>query len=180
MTTAQVDRIVVGVTGSLANLAALHAAVAQARRSARPLVAVHAWLPVGGEIAYRRGPCPPLLEIWRQRARDTLRCSFVDAFGGIPSDASITCVILRGEPGPTLVAAASHPNDLLVVGSGRRGHLASFRYGSVSRYCFTRACCPVLAVPPPAMISELRSSRLTGRARDVIAVDESASHHQRS
>ena len=179
MTTARVNRIVVGVTGGLANLAALHAAVAHARRSAAPLVAVHAWLPVGGEIAYRRGPCPPLLEVWRQQARDTLTRAFVDAFGGIPTDLPVESVILRGEPGPTLVAAANHPDDLLVVGSGHRGHLAGFRYGSVSRHCLTRAGCPVLAVPPPALLRELRSSRLPWRARDVIAVDEPASHHQR-
>jgi nucleotide-binding universal stress UspA family protein len=174
-----VDRIIVGVTGSLANLAALHAGVAQARRSGVPLVAVRAWIPVGGEIAYRRGPCPPLLQVWRQHARDTLTHAFADAFGGIPTGVAVECVILRGEPGPTLVAAA-HPNDLLVVGSGRRGLLGGFRYRSVSRHCFTHACCPVLAVPPPAMIRELRSRRLPRQTRDGISADEPLRHDQRS
>jgi nucleotide-binding universal stress UspA family protein len=179
MNTARVDRIVVGVTGSLANLAALHAAVAQARRMDVPLVAVHAWLPVGGEIAYRRGPCPPLLEVWRLQARERVTHAFVDAFGGAPSDVAVECAILRSEPGPALVAAASDPHDLLVVGTGRRGFLAGIRYGSVSRHCFTRAGCPVLAVPPPAMMRELRPSRIAWLARDVIPYDEPA-HDRRS
>ncbi len=169
-----------GVTGSIANLAALHAAVAQARQAAAPLVAVHAWLPVGGEIAYRRGPCPPLLAVWRQQARETVIRAFVDAFGGAPTDVDVECVILRGEAGPTLVAAAAQPNDVLVIGSGRRGRLSGLRYGSVSRYCFTHSHGPVLAVPPPAMIGELAPRRLPWLNRAMTFADQPAWDHQRS
>jgi nucleotide-binding universal stress UspA family protein len=179
MTTDRVNRVVVGVTGSLANLSALHVAVAQARRSAAPLVAVHTWIPVGGEIAYRRGPCPQLLDVWRQQARETLARAFIDAFGGVPTDVPVECAILRGEAGATLVATGQ-PDDLLVVGSGRRGRLAVFRIGSVSRYCFTHAGCPVLAVPPPAMIRDLGSRRRLGHRRPVAAVEAPASDRQRS
>jgi nucleotide-binding universal stress UspA family protein len=175
MTTTRLNRIVVGVTGSLANLAALHAAVDQARRCDAPLVAVRTWLPVGGEIAYRRGPCPPLLQVWRQQARSELTLAFVDAFGGLPTDLAVDCITVRGEAGPRLVAAADHPDDLLVVGAGRRGRLAGIRFGSVARFCFTHACCPVLAVPPPEMIRELRSRRLPRPGDTVEPFEEPAS-----
>lgn len=169
MTTPRVDRIIVGITGTLANLAALHAAVEQARRSAVPLVAIHTWLPVGGEVGYHRDPCAPLVPVWRQQARNTLACAFIDAFGTTPADIDVELMVLRGEAGPTLVAAAYSSNDLLVVGSGRRGPFAGLRYGSVSRYCFTHARCPVLAVPPPALISELRSQRTRRRTHDALS-----------
>jgi hypothetical protein len=57
-------------------------------------------------------------------------------------------LVVRGEPGPALVDVAG-PQDLLVVGAGRRGWLARIGHGKVSRYCLARAQCPVLAVPPP-------------------------------
>jgi nucleotide-binding universal stress UspA family protein len=157
MPVGQVDRVVVGISGSLANLTALHAAVAHARRSGATLVAVKAWIPVGGELAYRRGPCPPLLEVWRQQARDTLDSAFADAFGGLPDDVAVQRDIVRGEGGPVLVAAAIRPGDLLVVGTGRRGRLVHLRPGSISRYCLAHARCPVLAVPQSEMIRDLRS-----------------------
>ena len=70
------DRVVVGVSGSLGNLAALHAGVAEARRRGLPLVAVHAWSPIGGELAYCRAPCAALLRVWRLEARSTLERAF--------------------------------------------------------------------------------------------------------
>lgn len=157
MTAARVDKVVVGISGSLGNLAALHAAVAEARRRDARLVAVSAWLPVGGEITYMRAPCGPLLEQWRQQARDTLRDAFDDAFGGLPPELALTLLAPRGEPGATLVGIADGPADLLVVGTGRRGRLSRLRHRGVSRYCVGHARCPVLTVPRPAMLSDLRS-----------------------
>jgi hypothetical protein len=97
----------------------------------------------------------------------------------VPTDVPVECVILRGEAGATL-AAVGQPDDLLVVGSGRRGRLAAFRLGSVSRYCFNHAGCPVLAVPPPAMIRDLGSRRRLWPLRQVAAVDAPVSDRQRS
>jgi nucleotide-binding universal stress UspA family protein len=149
-------RIYVGITGDLANLAALHAAVALARQSQSRLVAIRAWLPVGGEIAYYRAPCPQLLDVWRQQAADELRGAFSDAFNGYPPDVDLECLAVRGEAGPVLVKAASEATDFLVVGAGRRDRLHSIRPASVSRYCLRWAQCPVVAVPQPEMIRELR------------------------
>lgn len=58
-------RVVVGLSGSLGSLTALHRAAAEARRTGAVLVAVLAWEPPGGEFAYRRSPCPPLLDAGR-------------------------------------------------------------------------------------------------------------------
>jgi len=69
---------------------------------------------------------------------------------------AIRSVIARGFAGSVLVEEAARPGDLLVVGFGRRGRLARLRRGSVRRYCLAHARCPVLVVPQPDMISEVR------------------------
>ena len=174
MTAASVDRVVVGISGSLGNLAALHAAVAAARRSNVQLIAVNAWIPVGGEITYRRSPCMPLLHEWRQRAEATVADAFIDAFGEPPADLRITSVTVRGDAGPALVGVASRSTDVLVVGAGRRGRLARLKRGSVSRYCLVHARCPVLAVPQPDMINELRARGHSWRKRRTVPPVETA------
>ncbi len=156
-------RVVVGVSGSLANSAALHVAVAQARQQRAELLAVRAWTPVGGEITYRRGPCPPLMEVWRAQAGTALLDAFAEAMGGLPPDLSVRCLISRSDTGPALVDAADRPGDLLVVGVGRQGPLARLQRRSVSRFCLQHSRCPVLAVPPPAMLRDLRPDGLPAR-----------------
>jgi nucleotide-binding universal stress UspA family protein len=74
----------------------------------------------------------------------------------MPARLEIHPVIVRSEPGPALVAMADRAGDLLVVGSGGRGQFGRAIHGSVVRYCLAHARCPVLAVPPPDMIRELR------------------------
>jgi nucleotide-binding universal stress UspA family protein len=153
------ERVVVGVSGSVANLAALHAGVEAARRLASPLVAVLAWVPVGGELAYRRAPCPLLLRVWHNAARDRLGRAFNDAFGGLPDDVAIEGLVIRGDAGLVLTRFADHPSDLLIVGAGRR---LPWLHG-VRRYCLRHARCPVQIVEPPAMIHELRNRRWVER-----------------
>jgi hypothetical protein len=46
---------------------------------------------------------------------------------------------------------ADSDDDLLVVGSGRRGLRSRLVSGRVTRYCLRHAGCPVLAVPPAAL-----------------------------
>jgi nucleotide-binding universal stress UspA family protein len=160
------ERVVVGVSGSVANLAALHAGAEAARRLAAPLVAVLAWVPVGGELAYRRAPCPLLLRVWHNAARDRLGRAFDDAFGGLPDDLAIEGLAIRGAAGPVLTTFADHPSDLLIAGAGRR---APWLHG-VRRYCLRHARCPVQIVEPPAMIHELRNRRwLEGELRQTIS-----------
>lgn len=68
---------------------------------------------------------------------------------------SMRALVVRGNPGPALVETASGEDDVLVVGAGRRGHRPRTFSGWVSRYCLTHAACPVLAVPPSPLESEL-------------------------
>ena len=62
-------------------------------------------------------------------------------------------MVIRGPAGPVLVDAADRPDDLLVVGTGRRG-LRRWIRRSVSRYCLAHAHCPVVAIPPSDLMEE--------------------------
>jgi nucleotide-binding universal stress UspA family protein len=66
--------------------------------------------------------------------------------------------VVRGEPGPVLSDIAGE-GDLLVIGTGRRGLLSRVLHRSVSRYALAHARCPVLAVPPSALMEALGASR---------------------
>jgi len=150
-------RVIAGVNGSVRSLAALRVGAAEARAADAELLPVLAWTPVGGEIAYARSPCPWLLRVWEQDARDRLLGALDQAFGGMPDGVVVHQAIVRGPAGPSLVWIADRPDDLLVVGCGGWGPLGYVVHGAVSRYCLAHARCPVLAVPPPEMIRELRS-----------------------
>ena len=143
------NRVVVGVNGSESSLAALHRAAEEARRRDAVLVPVLVWQPVGGEMAYRSHPCPPLLKQWEQAACDRLDAAFDQAFGGRPADLRVKAMVVRAErPGPALVEIADQPSDLLVVSTGRQGRLTRLFHGSVSRYCLAHARGAVLGVAP--------------------------------
>ncbi|AEW94251.1 MULTISPECIES: universal stress protein [Streptomycetaceae] len=147
-------RVIVGVSGSLNSLTALHRAIAEARRRDALLVPVLAWTPPGGETAYLRSPCPPLLREWERSARLRLAQAFDDAFGGRLEGVRMSALVVRGEPGEVLTAVADRPDDLLVVSTGGRRRVTRLFRRSVARHCLEQAVCPVLAVPP----SELRDT----------------------
>jgi len=150
-----VHRVIVGASGSPGSLPALRHALSIAQRDRAPLVAVHAWVPPGGELAERQDPSPYLQQIWQHAARERLRDALDAAWAGAQDGLDVRCMAVRAEPGPALVELAGSADDLLVVGAGRRGRLARTRHGRVSRYCLAHARSPVLAVP---------SSDLPGRA----------------
>lgn len=159
-------RVIAGVSGSLRSLGALRAAVAEARASGAPLLAVLAWSPVGGELAYARAPCPLLLRLWEREAQQRMCDAFDEAFGGLPGDVATRRMVVRAPPGPALVELADGRDDLLVVGCGGRSWLGRATHGAVTRYCIAHARCPVLAVPPPDLIRELRPWRHQWRPED--------------
>ena len=111
-------RIIAGVSGSLRSLGALRAAADEARAAGRKLLAVLAWAPAGGEVAYRRAPCPLLLRLWEQEACERLCDAFDQAFGGLPGGVAVRPLVVRAAPGPALVELAGRRDDLLVVGYG--------------------------------------------------------------
>jgi nucleotide-binding universal stress UspA family protein len=145
----------VGVTGSVGNLQALRRATAEARLRGTALVAVHAWLPPGGEMAERRFSVAELRQVWHDAAWRRVWDAFDDALGGIPSDTQVEVLVTRGEPGRVLVKAADQDDDLLVIGAGRRGVLRRLFARQVCRYCLSHAACPVLIVPPSKLAREM-------------------------
>ena len=150
-----VRRIIVGVHGSLGSLQALRFAADEARQRSVPLLAVTAWIPPGGDMAERRHSSPYLRKIWREAAWDRLWTAFDAGLGGLPADLQVETQAVRGEAGPVLVDAASQPDDLLIIGTGRRARFGRMMRRSVSRYCLAHARCPVLAVPPSALMDEM-------------------------
>lgn len=166
---AAVRRVVVGVHGSLGSLQALRRAADEARDRQATLVAVIAWVPPGGDFSERSHPSPYLRQIWRDAAKQRLADAFDAGLGGLPDDVTVLARIERGDPGPVLVDVADSPQDLLVIGTGRRSPIGRALRRSIGRYCLAHARCPVLAVPPSAMMRELgdggmkRSWSLRGR-----------------
>jgi nucleotide-binding universal stress UspA family protein len=146
-----IRRVIVGASGSAGSLPALRQAVEAARQDDALLVAVHAWVPPGGELADRRYPSPYLRRMWADAAADRLEAALLSAWGGVPAEVEFQPMVVRGQAGHVLVELAESAGDLLVVGAGRRGRLARLRHGQVSRYCLARARCPVLIVPPAAV-----------------------------
>ncbi|MER7952540.1 universal stress protein [Streptomyces sp. NPDC096079] len=160
-------RIVVGVTGSLASLAALRYATALARRDGTPLLAVLVWEPPEGEGLFARMPDRAWARLWGDDARRRLEDALVDGLGGVPAGLAFEGRVVRGAPAAALCAAADRPGDLLVLGSAPgRGRLARPRRRPVLRGVLRRASGPVLTVPGPALFpGEARVLRRHARVR---------------
>jgi nucleotide-binding universal stress UspA family protein len=150
-----VHRIVVGVHGSLGSLQALRWAAAEARERDIPLVSVIAWIPPGGDMADRSHPSPYLRRVWHDAAAARLDRAFDDGLGGVPGDVRVQARVERGDPGSVLVDVAVREGDLLVIGSGRRNPVGRALRRSTGRYCLAHATCPVLAVPPSALMDSV-------------------------
>ncbi|WP_333774726.1 universal stress protein [Streptomyces sp. IBSBF 3136] len=150
-------RVVVGVSGSLGSVTALRRATALARALGAELWPVLAWEPPGGDPAAHRAPAADLLvEEWQRLAKQRLASVLDEIFGEDGPGVTMHAVIVRGTPGRALVATADREDDVLVVGAGRRGLQRAFS-GRVTRHCLTHAGCPVLAVPPSPLESDLVS-----------------------
>jgi nucleotide-binding universal stress UspA family protein len=148
-------RVIVGVSGSARSLPALRQAAAEARTRDAVLVAVHAWIPPGGDLVERRYPVPELRQVWRDAAWQRLWGAFDAAFGGVPEDVEVEPAVVRAEAHFALVELSGRDNDLLVIGAGRRGAVRRAWRARITRYCVARATCPVLVVPPTALAQEM-------------------------
>ena len=168
-----VRRIVVGVHGSLGSLQALRWATEEARERQVPVAAVTAWIPPGGDFAERSHPSPYLRKVWQEAAVARLTAAFDDCLGGVPADLGVRLFVERGDAAQVLVDVAAQPGDLLVIGSGRRNALGRALHRSVGRYCLAHARCPVVAVPPSALMDEMRHGLLPWplRGRRVLVPD---------
>lgn len=143
------SRVFVGSCGSPGSIRALRYARSLAAGSDATLIPVYAWLPPGGDMADRRAPNPILRKVWQESAWQRLSESIEAAWGGgSPDELQTWPVVVRGSAGEVLVGLANRPDDVIIVGAGRRGVLARLFHGKVARYCLAHAGCPVLAVPP--------------------------------
>ncbi|MFF7440664.1 universal stress protein [Streptomyces sp. NPDC008122] len=158
-------RVVVGVTGSLASLAALRYAAALARRDGRAVLAVLAWEPPEGEALFARMPDRAWARLWGEDARRCLEGALADGLGGAPSDLPFEARVVRGAPAGVLCAVAGRPGDLLVLGRAPDGGLlARLRRRPVLRAVQRRAAGPVLTVPGPVLLpGEARVLRRNAR-----------------
>ena len=155
-----VRRIVVGVHGSLGSLQALRRAAVEAQERQVPLVPVIAWVPPGGDLAERSHPSPYLRQVWHEAACTRLSEAFDDGLGGVPDGVEVRARVERGDAGQVLVDVADQPGDLLVIGTGRRALVGRALRKSAGRYLLAHAKCPVLAVPPSALMDEMRHGLL--------------------
>jgi nucleotide-binding universal stress UspA family protein len=146
-----ISHVIAGVSESPRSLPALRYAAALARGHGAALIALHSWVPPGGEIADRRCASPYLRQVWEDAAWERLWDAANRALGGVPLDVPMEPLVVRGEAGRVLVHTASRDGDLLVIGTGRRGTVARLTGGRVSRYCLAHARCPVVAIPPSAL-----------------------------
>jgi nucleotide-binding universal stress UspA family protein len=147
-------RIVAGVSGSPGSVHALRHAADLARHYDATLIPLLAWMAPDGNLNERKDPCPELRQLWEDQAWQRLWDTLGTAFGGLPAGIATQPAVLRGKPGKALTLVARQPGDLLVIGAGRRSPLRRLGCSSVSRYCLTHAHCPVLAIPPPALVEE--------------------------
>lgn len=148
-------RVIVGASGSPNSVRALRYAADLARRNDAMLIPVLAWTPPGGEMSERRLPYLALRKLWQKAASDKLLETLASAWGTVPPDLTVRPLVARGGAGPVLVEVANSLDDVLVLGAGRRGPLARFRGGRVTRYCLSHADCAVLAVPPATLDGEV-------------------------
>ena len=101
---------------------------------------------------------------------------------GVPDDLPVRVRVERGEPGPVLIDVADRPDDLLVIGTGRRSPIGRALRKSAGRYCLAHAKCPVLAVPPSALADELGNGRLPrpwplrGRRSLMLEIEQEIDH----
>jgi len=156
-----VGRLIVGTSGSPGSLRALRYGEALAREHDALLIPVIAWELPGGDRAHRIGLSGDLGQACRDLASRQLRDALIAVWGEVPDDPLVQPHVERGPAGWVLVNLACRPDDVLVVGAGRRRVLARLGFPTVSRYCLAHARCPVVAIPPPAPARELRHGGLT-------------------
>jgi nucleotide-binding universal stress UspA family protein len=142
-------RVVLGVSHSLAGLAALRHALAEARHRAVPLHAVRAY------------PHPPTTRStsylsWQLHLEDTTRAYVHEAFdaalGALPADVDIVVSTSAGSTTGALMDAVSGSGDLLVLGAPA----SRWRHSRTVRGCTRAAECPVIVVPAPDLAREWR------------------------
>jgi Universal stress protein family len=110
-----------------------------------------------------RGACTApgeLRRVWQDMACQRLQDALIAVWGDMPDHPMVQPQVERGAAGWVLVSVACRPDDMLVLGAGRRSARARLVPRAVSRYCLAHAQCPVLIVPPDVLAQEIGHSRL--------------------
>ncbi len=168
-------RVIVGVSDSLAGLAALRRAVDQARRLEARLHAVRV-LPIPAGARRLTG------YDWREteyEGQAYIRRAFEAALGGTPPDLTVEMVTLLGRPARVLADYAYQDTDLLVVGLDTHRPLRRLFRRPVARACLARAACPVLAVPPQELARSRSTRALARQLRREVRREVERSGHSR-
>jgi nucleotide-binding universal stress UspA family protein len=132
-------RIVVGVDGSEASVAAVAWAARQAELTGAVLEVVMTW-----EWPTSYGWSLPIPSGYDPAAEsEKLLAGILEPVRKDHPGITLQPTILEGHPAPLLVEASTGA-DLLVVGSRGHGEFAGMLLGSVSEHCVTNAECPVL------------------------------------
>jgi nucleotide-binding universal stress UspA family protein len=138
-------RIVVGVDGSPASLAALGVAFDEARLRRAPLHVVTAWQLTYSEIAIET---PLVVQRIAEHNAQILRSAVESIAADRKAGVEVTTDLVNGHPASELLAAAEG-STLLVVGTRGTSGLTGALIGSVAHALIHHAPCPVLVVPEP-------------------------------
>jgi nucleotide-binding universal stress UspA family protein len=151
--------IVVGVDGSPASVHAVEWAVAAARLTAAPVIAIHAWrVPVVGSPYAAIAPDPAsAAECGAEVLARTIHAADI----GEQDAGAIEQRLVQGHPAGELLAAVDAASaSLLVVGASGIGGAVGALLGSVSGHVAQHATCPVVIVPSQPALD--RSGRVQG------------------
>lgn len=135
-------RVVVGVDGSDASMAALQWALRYAAQSAATVDAVGTW---DYPTAHATGALVSDSQNDRKRRAQESLDSVVAGVAATTPNVQVNARAVLGHPASVLIGAANGA-DLLVVGSRGRGGFAGLLLGSVSAQCVRHAHCPVVVV----------------------------------
>ena len=138
-------KVVVGVDGSPASLAALREALEEARLRHASLRVVMAWQLASAEIAI---DTPGVVQQIVEHNARILEAALASIDHGRAAGVEISTDLINGHPATALLDAASDAT-LLVVGARGTSGLAGTIIGYVAHAAIHHAKCPVLVVPPP-------------------------------
>jgi nucleotide-binding universal stress UspA family protein len=137
-------KIVVGIDGSDASVAALRWALEEARLRGLKIVAVHAHtLPHVSTTSQALHLIETGLDAYRAAGAEILERALADAEAA--DDVDVERRVIEGPPASALLDAAEDA-ELLVVGSRGHGGFAALLLGSVSEQCAHHSPCPVVIV----------------------------------
>jgi nucleotide-binding universal stress UspA family protein len=155
-----IARLIVGTSGSPGSLQALRYGEGLARTHHAALIPVIAWELPGGDRSYRISGSRELGKACQEIASRQLRDALIAVWGQLPDDPLVQPRVERGPAGWVLVNLTCRPDDVLVVGAGRRSPLGRLACSRSAATAQTHAQCPVMAAPPPDLVREFGHGRL--------------------